>query len=352
MQTLYILRNLYFISSRLGPNAFSQYTFIYLTAIDILSNYPIESETFLQEIQPVELGRIPMHPLERSLDLYFLNTAEHFTLVLSPLTNEELLVGAATPYLAAGGNNHLLEIFEAAHSVMLAVLIAPQSIDLTAKHLPFYVDALLKVRWLKPNGTAFLMLISYPWQVFPQNLSPRQFRLAFKTLLRITAPPSPLAENQPLLPATLLELVYHRAHHAPTTPLPAPTTSLPATTNTQPLTAQPPQHSPLLPEPPLSEQAVLTLTLIDGLPFLQLKVLDEWLPLTADLIHIVRDPEMRRACQERFWEVLSAGELDVDRAALCVAWWGTRGGREMVLFGRERTDGGPYMSGGFAESKL
>ena len=86
-----------------------------------------------------------MHPLERCLDLYFLNTAEHFTLILSPLTNEELLVGAATPYLATGGNNHLLEIFEAAHSVMLAVLIAPQSIDLTAKHLPFYVDALLKV---------------------------------------------------------------------------------------------------------------------------------------------------------------------------------------------------------------
>lgn len=191
-----------------------------------------------------------------------------------------------------------------------------------------------------------------PAQVFPQNLSPRQFRLAFKTLIRITAPPSPLAETQPLLPATLLELIYHRAHHAPSTPLPPPPTSVPATTNTQPLNTQPLEHSTLPHDPPLSEQAVLTLTLIDALPFLQLEVLDEWLPLAADLIHVVRDPEMKRTCRERFWEMLRAGELDPDRAALCVAWWGTRGGREMVLFGRERIDGGPYMSGGLAESKL
>jgi len=77
--------------------------------------------------------------------LYFLNTVEHFTLVLSPATNEELVVAAATPYLASGGNNHLLEIFEAAHSVMLAVLFAPRSAHMATKHIPFYVEALFKV---------------------------------------------------------------------------------------------------------------------------------------------------------------------------------------------------------------
>ncbi len=146
-QALQMLRNLYFVSSRMGQNAFSQYTFVYLTAVDILSNYPAESEVFLRDIQPLQLGRIPNHPLERCLDLYFLNTAEHFSLVMSPQLNEDLLVAAATPYLASGGNNHLLEIFEAAHSVMLAVLVAPQSANVTAKHLPFYVDALFKVLW-------------------------------------------------------------------------------------------------------------------------------------------------------------------------------------------------------------
>jgi len=148
----------------MGQNSFSQYTFAYLTAIDILSNYPTESEAFLRDIQPVELGHIPSHPLERCLDLYFLNTAEHFTLALSPQTNEELLVAAATPYLVSGGNNHLLEIFEAAHSVMLAVLVAPQSADLTAKHLPFYVDALLKVVLSRMQCKSLLILLrrSFP----------------------------------------------------------------------------------------------------------------------------------------------------------------------------------------------
>lgn len=74
-----------------------------------------------------------------------MNTSEHFALILPPLANEELIIAAATPYLAAGGNNHLLEIFEAAHSVVLAVFSAPQNADMTAKHLPFYVDNLFAV---------------------------------------------------------------------------------------------------------------------------------------------------------------------------------------------------------------
>lgn len=67
---------------------------------------------------------------------------------------------------------------------------------------------------------------------------------------------------------------------------------------------------------------------------------------------------MRKVCQERFWDALSSGEMDVERANFCVTWWSTRGGREMVLFGDEGDgadaggkEGGvsvqiPYMSGG------
>lgn len=87
-----------------------------------------------------------MHPLDRVQDLFFLNAAEHFTAVLTPRTNEELLIATASPYLVAGGNPHLLPIFEAAHSIMLAVFAGIQGVDLTTKHLPFYVDALFKVR--------------------------------------------------------------------------------------------------------------------------------------------------------------------------------------------------------------
>ncbi|KAH7125524.1 hypothetical protein B0J11DRAFT_550267 [Dendryphion nanum] len=311
-QALHTLRHMYFITSRLGPASFSQHTFVYLTAIDILSGYPMHSDKFLKSIAPQQLGQIPRHPLDRTLDLYFLNTAEHFSLVLSSATNEELLVASAVPYLASGGNKSMLPIFEAAHSVMLAVLSAPQSAEITAKHLPFYIDAL--------------------FSAFPHNLSPRQFRLAFKTLMRVTAPPSALSASHPDLPATLLELVFHRALNAPTVPLPPDETTLAL------------QGSDA-PPPALSEQAVLALTLVDALPYLPIPLLEEWLPLCADLLNTINDSSMRDVVKARIWEVLVSGEMDPARSSSSVAWWGTRGGREQVLFGREERDDSTMMSG-------
>ncbi|KAI9691714.1 MAG: hypothetical protein M1822_007786 [Bathelium mastoideum] len=307
ISVLHVLRNLYFISSRRGSDSFSHYTFVYLTAIDILNSYPIQSDHFIHEIRPLELGRIPQHPLDRCLDLYFLNTAEHFTLTLSPSTNEELLVPATSPYLVSGGNHHLLPIFEAAHSVMLAVLSAPQSAALTAQHLPFYVDALFKV--------------------FPQNLSARQFRLAFKTLIRVITPPSPLSTSQPDLPSILLELVHNRALNASQAPLEPHPAELAATTERQSR-----QDTDLK---PLSERVVLTLALIDSLPNLPLVELEEWLPLASFLLNTILDSRMRNECRQRFWEVLNGGEMDAERSQICVAWWNTRGGRDAVLFGWE-----------------
>lgn len=78
--------------------------------------------------------------------------------------------------------------------------------------------------------------------------------------------------------------------------------------------------------------------------------LEEWLPLTAHLINKIQNPEMRVPCVERFWEALSDGEMDVERAHFCVLWWSTRGGRELVLYGAEgdaspNVEDGPYMSG-------
>ncbi|KAI9374008.1 hypothetical protein BJX61DRAFT_500160 [Aspergillus egyptiacus] len=326
MQALHILRNLYFVSSRIGTNSSSQHTFVTLAAVDILAQYPHLTENFLKSVKPSELCHIPAHPLDRCLDLFFLNTSELFTTVVSPQFSEELLVQAAAPYLPAGGNNHLLEIFEAAHSLLLAIFAIPNNAAVAAKHLPFYIDNL--------------------FAVFPTNLSPRQFRLAFKTVLQVTAPPSPIANRQPLLPSILLELLYDRALHAEQTPLPP---SLQGTTG--------PDMGKTV---PLSEQAVLTLALIDTLCFLRVEDLEEWLPLTANLINLVSAPEMRKACVERFWDALSNGEMDVERAHYCVTWWTTKGGREMILFGDESgprdEQQGAYMSGAVGpvapESKL
>lgn len=144
-QTLQILRNMYFISSRSGANAFSQYTFVYLTAIDILSQYPVQAEAFIQEIRPAEVGAIAQHPLDRCHDLYFLNTVEHFPLVLTPEANERLLISVAMPYLGVGSDQKLIEIFEAAHSVVLAAFSAPQDSSIVPKHINSYVNALFQV---------------------------------------------------------------------------------------------------------------------------------------------------------------------------------------------------------------
>lgn len=341
MQCLHILRNMYFISSRLGQNASSQQTFVLLAAIDILSQYPVLAENFLRSIKPSDIGQIPAHPVERCLDLFFLNVAEHFPLVISSETNEELLLSAAFPYLAAGANSLLLEIFEAAHSLVLVVFAIPHNSELATKHLPFYIENLFAVSF---SPRYYTKVGSNRPQVFPNNLSARQFRLAFKTVIQITAPPSPLANTQPLLPSILLEVVHDRALNASSTPLP-------------------PQgpNPDMSQSPPVSEQAVLTLALLDSLSFLRVEDLKEWLPLAAQLINTISDRNMRHACIDRFWEALAGGEMDVDRSHCCVTWWSTEGGRELVLFGAETAENesdesGPYMSGAVGgvapESKL
>ena len=58
---LHILRGFYFITSRLGPNAFTSYNFVYMTSIDILSMHPKEAEMFVLSIAP-SIGIIPPPP--------------------------------------------------------------------------------------------------------------------------------------------------------------------------------------------------------------------------------------------------------------------------------------------------
>lgn len=177
------------------------------------------------------------------------------------------------------------------------------------------------------------MTITYARQVFPHNLSARQFRLAFKTVIQVTAPPSLIANNQPLLPSILLEVLYDRALRASSDILPQASQGADLTQS---------------PSPAVSEQAALTLALIDSLCFLRVEDLEEWLPLTAHLINTVQGSNMRDLCLDRFWETLTSGEMDVNRAHYCVTWWSTKGGRELVLYGADpgpEQAEGAYMTG-------
>lgn len=164
--------------------------------------------------------------------------------------------------------------------------------------------------------------------------------MAIKTLIRITSPPSPVSQSQPFLPSILLELVLCRVNSAQSEPL-------------SPILHTTSSISDVDEEPVLSEQSVLVMTMIDALPFLPTDALEEWLPVVADTLKVIRDQNMRHVCMNRFWEVSSNGEMDVARAAQCVAWWSTKGGRERVLYGDMEKDGGPLMSGALGEaSKL
>ncbi len=315
MQSLHVLRDTYFIAHRFGLISSSQYVFVYMTAIDVLSRYQAQAENFLESIRSPELGRIPAHPLDRLYDLFFLNTAEHFTLTVSPRLNQELLFTAAAPYVDPKGDQRLGEIFEAAHSVMLAILAAPQNAEVATVNVPFYIETLL--------------------QSFPMPLTARQFRLAIKSVVRLAAPPSPIAASMPLMQAIILDLLRERMDHASEDPLP-PSPDL-VLAHTQ----------------PLSEKAVLLLAIIDCLSSLPVPLLEEWLPLTADLLHKVGTQAHKQQCQERLWQTLSNGEMDVDRAAACVTWWTSRGGREHVLLGEQPEEQQYLMSGALRfDSKL
>jgi hypothetical protein len=315
VQSLHVLRDTYFVAHRFGLLSSSQYMFVNFTAIDILSRYTTQCENFLETIRPTEFGKIPAHPLDRLFDLFFLNTAEHFTLVLPPRVNQELLFNAAAPYVDTHGDPRLGEIFEAAHSVMLAILAAPQNTEVAAKNIPFYVETLS--------------------QSFPKPLTARQFRLAIKSIVRLAAPPSSIANFMPLMQAIILDLLRERMEQASEEIL------------------QPNPDVPLESNEALSEKAVLLLCIIDCLSFLPVPLLEEWLPMTADLLHTIADPRQKQQCRQRLWATLSNGEMDLDRAAGVVAWWTSRGGREHVLLGQQPDEQIYTMSGALPmDSKL
>ncbi|KAI1427007.1 hypothetical protein F5Y12DRAFT_224465 [Xylaria sp. FL1777] len=309
-KTLHVLRNLSFISSRQGGNTFQVYTFTYLTSLDILTRYPDACIRFLRETLPPPTATVPS-PVHQALALFYLNTAEHLPLSLSTPSVEPLLIAPATANLSPTSwlvspantppSSLTLELFESSHAALLSAFSCPQHSALTAPLIPFYIDTLLSS--------------------FPSRISPRQFRLAFRTVMQVTSPPYPISVTHPELSETLLEMLRFRAEGASTAPLPPTPDAL----------SSPAEHQQAGPTAGLiSEQTALVLALTDALPYLPVHLVNEWLSRAAEASHAIRDPQMRDVARHRLWEVLANGELDVDRAVAGVTWWGTQGGRDMV----------------------
>ncbi|KAI0816767.1 hypothetical protein GGR55DRAFT_628498 [Xylaria sp. FL0064] len=308
-RTLSTLRNVSFISSRQGGSTFQVYTFTYLTSIDILTRYPDACARFLQEVLPPPTATVPS-PVHQALSLFYLNTAEHLPLSLSTPSLEALVIAPATANLSPTSwlispantppSSLTLELFESSHAALLSAFSCPQHSALTAPLIPFYIDTLLAA--------------------FPARISPRQFRLAFRTVMQVTSPPYPISVTHAELSETLLEMLRFRAEGASTAPLPPTPDALSSSA------AQQQQVGPLI-----SEQTALVLALTDALPYLPVHLVTEWLSRAAEASNAIPDPQMRDVARRRLWDVLANGELDVDRAVAGVAWWGTQGGREMIL---------------------
>ncbi|RMD43976.1 hypothetical protein DV735_g1089, partial [Chaetothyriales sp. CBS 134920] len=189
IRSLHILRSLFFVSHRFGQHSSSQYEFVYFTAIDVLNQYPPVAENFLASIRPATVGQIPAHPLDRLLDLYLLNTAEHFTLSISAAAND-LSLHVARPYIQSQGDRRLGELYEAAHSLTLSVFAAPQNSDLVPNHISSYLEILIAS--------------------FPATLDARQFRLAIKSIIRLASPPSSVSHSMPFLQEVTLDLLVQQ----------------------------------------------------------------------------------------------------------------------------------------------
>ncbi|KAI0887307.1 peroxin 8 [Annulohypoxylon maeteangense] len=331
-KTLHTLRNLSFISTRQGAGSFQVYEFTYLTSLDIITRYPDACMSFLQDTQPPSptASNVVPSPTIQALSLFYLNTAEHLPFSLPTPACENLIISPATAYLSPTTSwlsspanlppsSLTLELFESAHSSVLSALSCPQHSPLAASLIPFYIDALLSS--------------------FPSRISPRQFRLAFRTVMQITSPPFPISATEPELSEALLETLRFRAIDASTQPL------LPLNEQATPAPGTKKED-----QGPVSEQTALVLAIIDSLPHLPLYAIEEWLTRTAESMNAIADPAMRDLARRRFWDVLVSGEMDVERGAVGVAWWGTNGGREMVLFGQPRAAGGEFlMSGALVE---
>ena len=297
------------MTTRLGStSSFTQHTFVHLAAIDILSRHPASTVDFLASILPPPATDFETHPLDRTLTLYYLNTAEHFTLSIPPQHVSHLLFAPAAPYLhPSQPTSHphppsptptTTALLEASHALTLTALSSPSSAHLLPIHLPQYIPLL--------------------FSAFPAALSAQQFTLAFTTLARLAGAPQPQsyrARNQDAgeeMLEVLLDMLISRIQ------LGVATGTSASTRPSAGAGVEPSQH-PLLH------------TLIATLPLVPAALLASYLDTTAALIGALPPGPGQEEARQRLWQVLAGGEVDVERSAVAVAWWGTRGGRERVL---------------------
>ena len=147
---------LYFITSKFGHDGFTTYKQVFYAAMDVLAQNPARCLDLVREIEPS--NKDISDPMSRARVVYYLNMVEQ---VVSLMPDEQLeaILRLLSPYLS--DSDHV-DLFEASHSVVLAIFERNQRISKTLA--PLYVKIIL--------------------DTYPIHLSLVQFRLAFKTVVK------------------------------------------------------------------------------------------------------------------------------------------------------------------------
>ncbi|MCJ1314678.1 hypothetical protein MMC25_008360, partial [Agyrium rufum] len=164
VDTLSILHNLNFITTRGQYTVLSDYQYVYLSSVDLLASHPRQLDSFFKNLQVFHRGLLPVHPLERASDLFQLNLAEKSMLALSSTFCETSVLRLACDYLQAQAEPKLRDIREAAHSTVLALLVTQKTRAILEELLPFYLRLVL--------------------QEYPGHMNFSQFNLAIKTMIQ------------------------------------------------------------------------------------------------------------------------------------------------------------------------
>ncbi|KAL8349568.1 hypothetical protein RB598_005096 [Gaeumannomyces tritici] len=298
---LRVLRNLSFVTLRPGNGSFAAYQTSYSGAVDLLARNPQATFRALHGmLMPSMAKRLSeASGLEKTLAQFYMGLAENLPDQLSHESCQLLVLKQAGAIISAPASPTPdivdLALYETAHAATLAVFACQRHSD-------------LRESWARPYALNLL-------EAFPARISARQFRLGFKHVVKYLFPPYTMTPGgDDSLASAALEVVNGWAAEA-------------AKTGTAPLA---PHADDKAAGAPLTEQSVLVLTLVDSLPVVPVAELEEWLAVVAKRFGEIVDPAVRDVVRRRLLAVLVDGELDVEQAAVAVAWWGTHGGHSLV----------------------
>lgn len=300
--SLQVLHALSFISSREGNDKFEAYTATYLAALDLLARCRGASAQLLRSLAPPTstsglVGGDHASPMERTRARFYMFLAAQLAPHLAQDDCTELIVLPAKKVLEVPADAHKLprmaELYEAAHGALLSVLVCPQHAAVAAQMARPYAAHLT--------------------EAFPERrITAEQFHVAFRAIVKFLFPPHCLVYGGPELASTLLEGLNDWAARAASSP-PVAVDGGVADDSA-----------------PMTEHGVLVLAFIDSLSFVPVEDLEDWLFLAAARVREIVGRAARDTVRARLRAVLTDGRLDVERAAVAAAWWGTHGGQEMV----------------------